>query len=196
MTNANKTGLVVTAHPGDFVWRAGGAIALHARKGYRIKIACLSFGERGESQFAWKESGATLEKVKSNRRDEAQRAAEMLGAEIEFFDAGDYPLRLTEAHFDRMVDIYRELNPSFVLTHALEDPYNFDHPGAAHFAQETRVVAQAMGHKPGAGVPVRTAPARAVQFQAAGDPQHRRGLGSQAQDLRDSRGAEAFVGLL
>ena len=33
----------------------------------------------------------------------------MLGAEIEFFDAGDYPLRLTEAHFDRMVDIYREL---------------------------------------------------------------------------------------
>ena len=51
---------------------------------------------------------------------------------------------------DRMVDIYRELNPSFVLTHALEDPYNFDHPNAAHFAQETRVVAQAMGHKPGA----------------------------------------------
>ena len=59
MSNAGKTGLVVTAHPGDFVWRAGGAIALHAKKGYRIKIACLSFGERGESQFAWKEAGAT-----------------------------------------------------------------------------------------------------------------------------------------
>ena len=28
-----KTGLVITAHPGDFVWRAGGAIALHAKKG-------------------------------------------------------------------------------------------------------------------------------------------------------------------
>ena len=54
-----------------------------------------------------------MEKVKGGRRDEAQRAAEMLGAEIEFFDAGDYPLRLTETHFDRMVDIYRELNPSF-----------------------------------------------------------------------------------
>ena len=74
----------------------------------------------------------------------------MLGAEIEFFDCGDYPLQLNEKHFDRMVDIYRELNPSFVLTHALEDPYNFDHPNAAHFAQETRVVAQAMGHKPDA----------------------------------------------
>ena len=49
-----------------------------------------------------------------------------------------------------MVDIYRETNPAFVLSHALEDPYNFDHPNAAHFAQETRVVAQAMGHKPDA----------------------------------------------
>jgi 4-oxalomesaconate hydratase len=149
-TGLQKTGLIVTAHPGDFVWRAGGAIALHVKKGYRVKIVCMSFGERGESQFAWKETGATLETVKAGRKDEAERAAAILGAEIEFFDAGDYPLRLTQEHFDRMVDIYRETNPSFVLTHALEDPYNFDHPNAAHFAQETRVVAQAMGHKPGA----------------------------------------------
>ena len=49
-----KTGLVVTAHPGDFVWRAGGAIALHAKRGYRVKIVCMSYGERGESQFAWR----------------------------------------------------------------------------------------------------------------------------------------------
>ena len=34
------------------------------------------------------------------------------------------------------------------MSHALEDPYNFDHPVAAHFAQEARVIAQAAGHKP------------------------------------------------
>ena len=55
----------------------------------------------------------TLDKVKAGRRDEAERAAAALGAEIEFFDAGDYPLRLTEAHMERLIDIYRELNPSF-----------------------------------------------------------------------------------
>src|ERR1700754_4910961 len=114
-----KTGLVVTAHPGDFVWRAGGAIALHVKKGYRVKIVCLSFGERGESQFAWKEEGATLEKVKAGRRDEAERAAAVLGAEIEFFDTGDYPLRLTDAHMERLINIYRELHPNFVLTPSL-----------------------------------------------------------------------------
>ena len=125
------------------------------RRGYKVKIVCLSYGERGESQFAWKEAGATLAKVKAGRKDEAERAAALLGAEIEFFDAGDYPLRLTEAHFDRMVDIYRETNPSFVLTHALDDPYNFDHPNAAHFAQETRVVAQAGPPSPAPNTPTR-----------------------------------------
>ncbi len=117
-----KSGLVITAHPGDFVWRAGGAIALHARKGYRMKIACLSYGERGESQFAWKQAGVKLEDVKAQRRDEAERAAQVLGADIEFFDAGDYPLRSNEAMLDRLVDIYREVKPSFVLTHSLHDP--------------------------------------------------------------------------
>jgi 4-oxalomesaconate hydratase len=143
-----KTGLVITAHPGDFVWRAGGAIALHAKRGYRMKVLCLSFGERGESQFAWKKAGVTLEEVKAGRREEAQRAAEILGAEIEFCDAGDYPLRITEAILDRTIDVYREMKPAFVLTHALEDPYNFDHPAAAHLAQEARIVAQSAGHKP------------------------------------------------
>src|SRR5678815_3089796 len=95
-----KTGLVITAHPGDFVWRAGGAIALHAKRGYSMQIVCLSFGERGESQFAWKKAGVSLTEVKAGRRDEAQRAAEILGAEIEFLDAGDYPLRITEAILD------------------------------------------------------------------------------------------------
>lgn len=145
---ADKTGLVVTAHPGDFVWRAGGAIALHVAKGYKVKIACLSYGERGESQFAWKQAGVKLEDVKAQRRDEAERAAAILGAEIEFFDAGDYPLRSNEAMLDRLVDIYREVRPSFVLTHSLHDPYNFDHPLATHLAQEARVIAQAAGHKP------------------------------------------------
>jgi 4-oxalomesaconate hydratase len=143
-----KSGLVITAHPGDFVWRAGGAIALHAKRGYHMKIVCMSFGERGESQFAWKKAGVSLADVKAGRKDEAERAAAILGAEIEFFDCGDYPLKPTEAMLDRTIDIFRELKPSFVLTHALEDPYNFDHPQAAHFAQEARIIAQAAGHKP------------------------------------------------
>ena len=58
---AGKTALVVSAHSADFVWRAGGAIALYASRGWKVKIVCLSYGERGESAKLWRETGMTLE---------------------------------------------------------------------------------------------------------------------------------------
>ncbi|HZH46709.1 MAG TPA: PIG-L family deacetylase, partial [Roseococcus sp.] len=103
--------LVVTAHPGDFVWRAGGAIALHARAGMGVHVVCLSFGERGESQGEWARSGATLAGVKAARQREAEAAAAVLGASIEFHDAGDYPLVATPAMLGRLVATYRRLRP-------------------------------------------------------------------------------------
>ncbi len=148
MAEPQKTALVVTAHPGDFVWRAGGAIALHVKKGYHVTIVCLSFGERGESQWAWNKAGADLASVKAGRKAEAQEAARILGADIEFFDSGDYPLRATPEMLDRLIDINHALKPAFILTHSLEDPYNVDHPEATRLAQEARIIAQAAGHKP------------------------------------------------
>jgi 4-oxalomesaconate hydratase len=145
-----KTALVVSAHVADFVWRAGGAVALYAKRGYRVKVVCLAFGERGESAKLWREPGMTLDKVKAARRSEGEKAAQVLGAtDIEFYDLGDYPLRVPEEALYRLADVYRALQPEFVLTHSLEDPYNFDHPVAAHVAQEARIIAQAHGYKPG-----------------------------------------------
>src|SRR5882762_7229592 len=125
-----KTILVVSAHAADFVWRAGGAIALYSSRGYRVRILCLSFGERGESQGAWKQPGMTIERVKQIRCVESTRAAEILGAEIRFFDSGDYPIRPSEETIQAMVEEYREMQPAFVLTHSFLDPYNPDHPTA------------------------------------------------------------------
>ena len=149
MSDTQRTALVVSAHSADFVWRAGGAIALYASRGWKVKIVCLSYGERGESAKLWREKGMTLDKVKAGRRREAQAAADLLGGEVEFFDLGDYPMRVSDEALYRLVDVYRELQPEFVLTHSLADPYNFDHPLAAHVAQEARIIAQAHGHKPG-----------------------------------------------
>ncbi|MDH1521055.1 PIG-L deacetylase family protein [Achromobacter mucicolens] len=143
-----KNALVVSAHSADFVWRAGGAIALYAKRGWKITVVCLSFGERGESAKLWKQPGMTLERVKADRRDEARLAAGILGADIRFMDCGDYPLRVSDEALFELVDVYRELQPEFVLTHSRKDPYNFDHPLATHVAQEARVIAQAHGHHP------------------------------------------------
>jgi 4-oxalomesaconate hydratase len=138
--------LVVSAHSGDFVWRAGGAIALSASHGSAVHVLCLSFGERGESQGLWKQEGMTLERVKDARRAEASAAAEALGASIEFLDLGDYPLRVDDAATDRIVGVMRERQPDVLLTHVANDPYNRDHNQAHETTLLTRMVAQAHGH--------------------------------------------------
>ena len=146
--NDRKTAMVVSAHSADFVWRAGGAIALYAERGWRMVVVCLSFGERGESAKLWRLPGMTLEGVKADRKDEALRAAQVLGAEVIFFDLGDYPLRVPDEAIFKLAGLYRQMRPEFILTHSHKDPYNFDHPLATHVAQEARVIAQAHGHEP------------------------------------------------
>jgi 4-oxalomesaconate hydratase len=136
--------LVLTAHPGDFVWRCAGAIALAVSRGERVVIGCMSFGERGESASLWRQ-GYDLDRVKAVRRTEAEQAAAVLGAEIRFYDAGDYPLVETPALRDDLVALYREVQPTVVLTHAAQDPYNDDHAVAHAIAMRARVFAQAPG---------------------------------------------------
>jgi 4-oxalomesaconate hydratase len=148
--SANKTALVVSAHSADFVWRAGGAIALHAARGTAVTVICLSYGERGESAKLWRQPGMTLDRVKADRRREAEAAARKLDvADIQFWDLGDYPITLDQESLFRLVDVYRTLHPAFVLTHSRQDIYNHDHPAVSDFAQHARITAQAHGHNPG-----------------------------------------------
>jgi 4-oxalomesaconate hydratase len=146
MDQAKKTALVISAHAADFVWRAGGAIALYAERGYRVRILCLSYGERGESERLWKMPGMTVERVKQSRQAESEKAATLLGAEIRFSDSGDYPLQVTDGLIRDMVAEYRALQPEFVLTHSYSDPYNRDHDEASAVTLRTRIYAQAAGY--------------------------------------------------
>ncbi|MDE2937208.1 MAG: PIG-L family deacetylase [Chloroflexi bacterium] len=145
-----KTALVISAHAADFVWRCGGAIALHRTLGYELTVVCLSFGERGESASLWKSGSLTLDQIKAERRGEAENAAAELGVhELEFLDLGDYPLVIDRSAMDRLVDIVRSVQPRFMLSHSRYDPYNTDHMHATKAAIEARMIAQAWGHNPG-----------------------------------------------
>lgn len=150
MPDVSPTLVVVSAHAGDFVWRAGGAIAAAVMRGERAVIVCLSYGERGESASQWLE-GKSLDEIKSIRRQEAEGAAAALGAEIEFLDLGDYPLAESPGAVTKLVDVFRRVHPTVILTHPLADPYNGDHPAATRMALEARVLAQAIGVPNGDG---------------------------------------------
>lgn len=139
--------VVVTAHVGDFVWRCGGAIAVHAEQGLPVHLVCLSFGENGESNLAWKQGDAQREDVKALRRNEALEAARILGASsTEFLDLGDYPLNITADTVARVSGIFRRERPALVITHPEKDPSNLDHCRTFETVLLARMQAIAPGH--------------------------------------------------
>src|SRR5829696_8883862 len=133
--------LVIGAHAADFVWRAGGAIAVATRNGGTAQVIALSYGERGESGELWKQPDQTVEAVKKIRHAEAEQAATALGAELKALDFGDYPLEVGPERLTQVVDAIREFAPDVVITHTDTDPFNPDHPVAHDVVQRARALA-------------------------------------------------------
>jgi len=145
--------LVIGAHSADFVWRAGGAIAVTTAAGDVAQVLALSYGERGESGELWKEQGMTVERVKEVRRDEAERAAGHLGAGFESLDLGDYPLVVDRDGLNAIAAKIREFAPDVVLTHTDRDPFNPDHAEAFFAVEKARALAAGAGTASAFGEP-------------------------------------------
>jgi 4-oxalomesaconate hydratase len=142
---SGRSVLVIGAHSADFVWRAGGAVAMATRAGAEARVIALSYGERGESGELWKQEGQTLEKVKEVRHAEAERAAHTLGADFRALDFGDYPLHVDPDRLTQVVDEIRTFAPDVLITHTDTDPYNPDHPVAYQVVQRARSLAAGAG---------------------------------------------------
>ena len=139
--------LVIGAHSADFVWRAGGVLAVTAAHGGVASVIALSYGERGESGELWKEEGQTVQRVKEIRHGEAERAAQALGAEFACLDLGDYPLEIDPDALMLISERIREFAPDVLITHTDTDPFNPDHPVASAAVMRARSLAA------GGGVP-------------------------------------------
>ena len=137
--------LVIGAHSADFVWRAGGAIAVTTSTGGTAHVLALSYGERGESGELWKDAEQTIERVKEIRHAEAERAAEALGAGFDCLDLGDYPLDIDRDALGRIADRIRELAPDVLVTHTDRDPFNPDHATAFFAVERARALAAGAG---------------------------------------------------
>lgn len=111
--------LAIGSHPDDVELGCGGTLALLSRKGLKVGILHLTRGEAGTR-------GTVAE-----RRDEAERAAEALGASmLEFMDCGDGRLRHGEEQEDQLISHLRRWRPEMVLGPAASDRHP-DH-GRAH----------------------------------------------------------------
>ncbi|HTU94485.1 MAG TPA: PIG-L deacetylase family protein [Solirubrobacteraceae bacterium] len=137
--------LVIGAHSADFVWRAGGALAVTTSHGGTGRVIALSYGEKGESGELWKEDGQTIENVKQIRHGEAERAAGHLGADFRALDMGDYPLEIGAEQLIQISDEIREFAPDVLITHTDTDPFNPDHPVAYAAVARARSLAAGAG---------------------------------------------------
>ena len=151
--------LVFSAHCADFCSRAGGTIAKHAREGDEVRVVALTFGERSESGGLYT-GGAhpSLAEVKAVRREEAERAAAILGAKIVFLGWEDLRFDYSQERVICLAEEIRAFGPDVILTHHRPDPCSVDHDICSQLVARAVQVAGAVGlesaYRPAKGAPV------------------------------------------
>ncbi len=142
--------VVFSAHAADFCSRAGGTIIKYIDKGHMVHIIDLTFGETGESEQYWNSTAnPNLEDCKKIRRNEAEKAAAVMGATIEFMDYDDYPLIITSERIKELSFKIQKLRPEIILTHWDKDPFNEDHATTARAVIRAVNSATVSGNQPG-----------------------------------------------
>jgi LmbE family N-acetylglucosaminyl deacetylase len=111
--------LVFAAHPDDEVLGMGGTIALHADRGDKVTVVCLTDGS--STQYPGDEA------LRAQKAEEANAAAAILGADYVHLDLPDMRLdTLAHVEVNRVVEEHlRERAPEVVYT--AHPDVNLDH---------------------------------------------------------------------
>src|SRR5687768_6278742 len=113
--------LAVMAHPDDAELLCAGTLARAKAEDASIAIVVMCRGDKGAGSAT--DSGDALSR---KRQEEGSAAAEILGAKLFWFGAGDGELFDSYENRRRLIDVYRQFRPTLVIAHANED-YHPDH---------------------------------------------------------------------
>src|SRR5436190_534555 len=132
--------LAVMAHPDDAELLCAGTLARAKADGAAIGIVVMCRGDKGAGSST--ASGDALGRV---RQEEAAAAAEMLGAKLFWFGAGDGELFDSYENRRKLMEIYRQFRPTLAIIHAHED-YHADHRAASAIAEAASWFCSSRGH--------------------------------------------------
>jgi LmbE family N-acetylglucosaminyl deacetylase len=136
--------LAFGAHPDDVEFGCGGIIAQESRAGRRVHLVVCSGGEAASHQ--------------GDRREEAERGAQALGASVSFVDlGGDAHVEATVANALRLAAVLREHRPATVLA---PTPVENQHPDHARLGSLVRDAARLARF---GGIGELTAPPHAIE---------------------------------
>ncbi len=196
--------LVVAAHADDEVLGAGGAIALARRAGCDVHVVVLS-----ASVWSRGLSAERAAEIREQRRADARRAAETLGASLELHDLPDNGFeRIPQVDLTRPIEAaVRRLQPAALITHWLHD-LSTDHrlttgavlvasrpqPGAPPATLLSCEVRSATDFVPG-GAGLSFAPSLFVELDDAAWEAKRTALECYRSELREPPHARSWEGI-
>lgn len=114
-----KTAIAIAAHPDDIEFLMAGTLLLLGRAGYELHYWNLANGCCGSTQH-------DAETVARIRREEAQRAAQRIGAHFHESICPDLGIFYDQPTLARVASVIREVAPEIILTHSPID-YMEDH---------------------------------------------------------------------
>ncbi len=119
---------IIGAHPDDCEYACGGTAALWRQAGSEIEFVSLTDGRSGHQL----QSGTELIQ---RRKEEAQRAAEIIGATCRVEDIPDGHMEATLENRLKVIQLIREFQPDLVITNRPND-YHADHRYTSQLVQD------------------------------------------------------------
>lgn len=111
--------LAIGAHPDDVEISCGGTLAKYAKMGHKVFTATATNGNIGSATLP-------MEEIAAIRKEEAKRAAALIGAEYICLDYDDEMFFEDKKARLAFIDLVRYCKADVILTHSPED-YNPDH---------------------------------------------------------------------
>lgn len=102
--------MVIGAHAADAELMGGAAVLAHRNMGWRAVLVHMTLGEKGSRTLS-------AEEYADVKREEATRAASILGVEIEILPYLDGELPVNEEVQWAIADLIRKHRPDVILTH-------------------------------------------------------------------------------
>jgi LmbE family N-acetylglucosaminyl deacetylase len=142
--------LAVHAHPDDIEHLAAGALAVLAAKGHAIRIATLTAGECGSTDTDLSQTGRI-------RKDEAARAAALIGGEYNCADLVDLGVFNDDRSRRAVTELIRWATPDVVIAASPTD-YHPDHEAASQLVRDGCFAASVPNYRTGASAPLDAIP--------------------------------------
>ncbi len=125
------TVLCTSAHPDDIELQCAGTLIRYVKEGHKVYMAVACTGNVGSKTH----TGPEIEAI---RAVEAQKAADVIGAELIMMGFPDGEVWLDNPSWKKYVDLIRRTNPDVIITHDRDD-YVHDHSNVGELTYRSAI---------------------------------------------------------